>query len=318
VVPSLSTVGAGELAATLAETGLLLDYGLATLRVRSNVTALALQLRAAYPHFPFRPASGWADLHVDILHPRGLRRWWRPQATFLCDGARPFAPFAAEGALPLMEWGTNWLIGRRLNHRLLLHAGVVERDGVALVLPAVPGSGKSTLTAALSLRGWRLLSDEFGALGLADDRVYPVLKPIALKNQSIDVIRGWSAQAQFGPSFPGTRKGTVAHMAASAADVARVHEPALLGAVVLPRWLEGGSTDWSRVDEETVFGSLAFNAFNYAVVGADGFRAVVRAARACPAWELTYSDLNQALALLDTEWPAVVAAARQRAGAHAA
>jgi predicted ATPase len=33
---------------------------------------------------------------------------------------------------------------------------VVERDGHALILPAMPGSGKSTLTAALVQRGWRL------------------------------------------------------------------------------------------------------------------------------------------------------------------
>ena len=48
-----------------------------------------------------------------------------------------------------------------MNDLLLLHAGV-ERDGLALICPP-SWSGKSTLTAALSLRGWRLLSDEFGA-----------------------------------------------------------------------------------------------------------------------------------------------------------
>jgi predicted ATPase len=43
----------------------------------------------------------------------------------------------------------------------MLHAAVVEKNGKALILPALPGSGKSTLSAALAMNGWRFLSDEF-------------------------------------------------------------------------------------------------------------------------------------------------------------
>jgi len=46
---------------------------------------------------------------------------------------------------------------------LALHAGVLYRDGSALLLPAPSGSGKSTLVAALVQRGWTYGSDE-GAL----------------------------------------------------------------------------------------------------------------------------------------------------------
>jgi len=310
---ALGAVSESELSSALNGAGIVLDYGLASLRVRSDVALLATQLRAVYPHFAFQPAPQWADLHADILHPRDLRRWFRPQAVFQCDGARPFDPFPADSPLPLLEWSTNWLVGRRLNDCLLLHAGVVERGGAALVMPATPGSGKSTLTAALAQRGWRLLSDEFGALDPASGQLRPVLKPVALKNESIDVISNWSATAVIGPRFPKTRKGTVAHLAASADDVARVHEPAPFGAVVLPRWSAGSATHFECIDAEGTFRALAFNAFNYAVLGEDGFHAVVRVARQCPAWELVYGDLEDAVARLTAEWPAVVAAAQARA-----
>jgi len=46
---------------------------------------------------------------------------------------------------------------------IALHAGVLYRDGRALLLPAPSGSGKSTLVAALVQRGWTYGSDE-GAL----------------------------------------------------------------------------------------------------------------------------------------------------------
>lgn len=310
---SLSAVSHDELGRALAGPGLLLDYGLVSLRVCSDLPLLAAQLRAVYPHFPFTPAGDWADLHVDILQARGLRRWWRPQVVFQADNARPFSPFPADSPLPLMEWGTNWLVGRRCHTQLLLHAGAVERSGAALLMPATPGSGKSTLTAALAQRGWRLLSDEFGALSTVDGQVRPLLKPVALKNESIGVISAWSADAVLGPQFPGTRKGTVAHLAARADAVARVHEPALAGAVVLPRFSAGSATHWQRVGPETVFRALAFNAFNYALMAEDGFNAVVRVARECPAWELVYGDLHDAVARLDAEWPAVAAAAHERA-----
>jgi len=311
-LPALGAVSESALSSALSGAGIVLDYGLASLRVRSDVALLATQLRAVYPHFLFRPAPQWADLHAEILHPRGLRRWFRPQAVFQCDGSRPFDPFPADSPLPLLEWGTNWLVGRRLNDCLLLHAGVVERGGAALVMPATPGSGKSTLTAALAQRGWRLLSDEFGALDPSSGQLRPVLKPVALKNESIDVISHWSSTAVIGPRFPKTRKGTVAHLAASADDVARVHEPASFGALVLPRWSAGSATHFERIDAESSFRALAFNAFNYAVLGEDGFHAVVRVARQCPAWQLVYSNLEDAVARLADEWPAVVAATQAR------
>lgn len=293
------------IAAKLRSDGLAFDLGAATLHVRSDVAALAEQLQAVYGAFPFR-GPHWADMHVDLVRPAGPRRWFRPQVKFRCDGQEPFEAFASDTALPLLEWGVNWLIGRRLNDLLLLHAGVVERDGLALVMPAVPGSGKSTLTAGLSLRGWRLLSDEFGAFDLTVRAFRSVLKPVALKNDSIRVIREFSGSAPMGPEFPKTRKGTVAHLAPSADAVARVHEPARPGAIVLPRWQAGSATRWERLEERTAFTSLAFNAFNYAVCGAAGFEAVVQLVKTCPAWSLVYSDLEDAIESIQAAWPQVL------------
>lgn len=303
---TLSEVAVGEVRDALAAQGLWFDVGVATLRVRSDAAALAPQLRAVYANFPFRPEAHWADLHIELMRPRGPRRWLRPQVLLRSDGLQPFAPFAADSPLPLLEWGANWLIGRRTNDLLLLHAGVVERDGLALVMPAMPGSGKSTLTAALSLRGWRLLSDEFGAFDLQRCEFAAVLKPVALKNASIAVIRRFEPSAPIGPSFPKTRKGVVAHLAAAAGAVAGVKQVCLPGAVVLPRWQAGHPTLWQPLDQQALFSALAFNAFNYPVTGAAGFRAVVGMARRCPVWQLVYSDLDDALATIDKAWPQVV------------
>ena len=44
---------------------------------------------------------------------------------------------------------------------IALHAGCVVRDGRAILLAAPSGAGKSTISLALALRGWSLLSDDW-------------------------------------------------------------------------------------------------------------------------------------------------------------
>jgi HprK-related kinase A len=301
-MPTLADSASDEIAFALVGQGAWLDLGAVALRVRGSAPALTSQLRAAYASFPLTTAAPWADLHVAIDRAPGLRGVLRPQVLFRCDGAQPFEPFPADHALPLLEWGSNWLIGQRMSHLLLLHAGVVERDGGALVMPAVPGSGKSTLTAALSLSGWRLLSDEFGAYDPAVRAFRAVLKPVALKNESIGVIRAFSPGARFGPEFPKTRKGTVSHLAATPESVAGRHETAAPRAVVLPQWRAGSPTRLEPVAPRDVFGALAFNAFNYKLLGEAGFDGVLHLARTCASYQLIYSDLHDALATIDAMW----------------
>lgn len=133
-----------------------------------------------------------------------------------------------------------------------------------------------------------------------------MIKPVALKNQSIEVIRAFASHARFGPEVPKTRKGRVAHMAANDDAVARRREAARPGAIVLPKWEAGSPTRWEPLAQHVAFPALAFNAFNYTVLGAVGFGAAVALVRQCPAWQLVYSDLDDAIATIDAAWPGVV------------
>src|SRR3546814_17273791 len=73
-------------------------------------------------------------------------------------------------ALPMLEWGLNWCIGAHGHQFLIIHAAVIERNGLAAILPGAPGSGKSTLTACLVHNGWRLLSDAMALVSLQGGR----------------------------------------------------------------------------------------------------------------------------------------------------
>jgi HprK-related kinase A len=296
---TLAESGEAAVRTALAGRGLWLDVGSAIIHLRSDVPQLAAAVHDVYRHFPLQAQGDWADLHLRV---RSRRRWllpWRPQVELVSDGEQPFEPFPADTALPMFEWGANWLIGLRLHHRLLLHAGVLAREDRALVMPAVPGAGKSTLTAAMAHAGWRLLSDEFGVLDVATRAFWPLIKPPALKNRSIEALRQFAPQAVLGRVYPATRKGDVAHVAPPADAVAGRHRPARPFAIVLPHWQEGAEARLQPVRPALACSALAFNAFNYRVCGQAGFEAVSRLAREVPAWQLTYSRLPEAIGLLE-------------------
>lgn len=294
-VRRIADLSIDELAGRLACGQLYLDYGAALLAVRSSLRGFAADLQRVYGAFALLDRPDFLDLHVRMERGRGLRRWLRPQARFLVDGGEPFEPFPLDNALPLFEWGVNWCFARRCNQHLLLHAGVLALGGRAVIMAAPPGSGKSTLTAAMMLDGFRLLSDEFGVLTLARRELLPMLKPVALKNASMDVIADFSPQAGLGRRFAGTRKGDVGHLGPDAASVAALAEPARPALLIFPAWQAGAGLACERLAPEQAFAQLAFNSFNYAQLGEPGFHAVADVTERCPAWTLGYSDLREAI-----------------------
>jgi HprK-related kinase A len=279
----LSTVGIG------------IDFGAARARIGSVVPSLPDMVKIVYGAYPIEEPAGMFDVSVILRGVAGWRSWIRPQVELVCDGVRELEPFPSDTPLPLLEWGTNYALASRLYCFLLLHAGVVERDGIAVVMPAMPGSGKSTLTAALSLSGFRLLSDEFGVVRLTDAALLPMLRPVALKNQSIDVIARGFSNALIGPRFPKTHKGTVAHLAPLQTHVDGRHVPAEAGLVVFPRFESTAGVELEPVSRARAFARLAVNSFNYDALGPDGFDALGKLVQRSSCWVLHYGDLGAAI-----------------------
>ena len=283
----------------LAGTGILLHAGPFIVRIRSGIEHFTQLLQRFYAHFPVLAEPAIADFHIHLKQPRSIRRWWRPQALFMLDGQSPFLPYPLSHAFPLFEWGLNWGIAMQAHQYLMLHSAVVERSGRALLLPAWPGSGKSTLCAALVNRGWRLFSDEFGLVRPGDGQLIPLPRPMPLKNRSIDVIRNFAPDAELGPSFHGTRKGTVAHLVSPAASVEKLTVPSPPGWLVFPRYRSGAPLRLESIPKQQAFIKLANNSFNYQLLGLRGFEGVTRLVRACDCYVLSYSNLDEAMIALN-------------------
>jgi HprK-related kinase A len=286
-------------ASRMAADGVALRIPPLTVRVRSNVPTFALQLHDVYRDYELRTAAEFADVDIRVLRARRSRRWRSQEADFIVDGTTPFDSFPFEHALPTFEWGLNWVFAQRTNMWLLLHAAAVERDGSALLFPAYPGGGKSTLAASLANRGWRLLSDEFGIVTDECRTVRPFVRPPAIKNAAIDVLRKFAPEASFGPVIPNTRKGTIAHMRVPRASIARGATDARIGLIAFPQFEAGAPVSVARIGQADAFMRLAVHAFNYEVLGERGFRMVGELVRRCPCHVLRYGKLEDAHAALD-------------------
>ncbi len=280
--------------------GLTLETGPLAVRLRSHASGFSDTFHRLYARAPIRGHDeGLADFSLRLERLHNARWPLRPQVALRSDQESPFHPFPEDHAFPLFEWGLNWCIATQAHQYLMLHAAVVEKGGHALIMPAQPGSGKSTLCAALMHRGWRLLSDEFGLVADAGDALVPLPRPAALKNESIEILRQFAPEAVIGPVFPRTRKGRVAHVMPPEESVARSQERAGPGWVVFPQYRAGAATGLHPFPKGRAFLKLSGNAFNYRLRGAEGFRAVSAIINRSRTYYLEFDSLQHAVEALD-------------------
>jgi HprK-related kinase A len=289
----LSDLPPQEVQRRLKTHGLRLRTGPVVTNIRSQLPLVAAGLTLHYSQFPVESEGSFADFHIRIVQP-GLRRWFRPQVLFQSDEDEPFAPLPADQAFPMLEWGLNWCVSSHCHQFLMIHSAVVEMHGRALIMPAPPGSGKSTLCAGLICRGWRLLSDELTLIDPATGAIVPVPRPVSLKNASIDIVRAFAPGAVLGPAVQDTLKGTVAHMSPPTESVRHAAETAMPAWIVLPRYTAGAPATLTPLSKARAFLHLADNSFNYHVHGKNGFDAIGKVIDACECYEFSYADLADA------------------------
>ncbi len=86
---------------------------------------------------------------------------------------------------------------QRHSYLFQIHAGVVSNGQKCLLLPAAPGSGKTTLTAGLTAAGFQYFSDEVALLQEPDLEVRPVPISLSVKSGALEVLA---------PLFPKLRR----------------------------------------------------------------------------------------------------------------
>ena len=296
----LSGLSPAEVESRLRNEGLGIRTGPFNFRILSTIESVALGLMLLYADYPLLDDEEFVDFTVTLSRTGGVRRWWRPQVKFVYDGESPFAVLPIDHAFPLLEWAMNWCISTQAHHYMTLHAAVMEREGCAVIMPAPPGSGKSTLCASLVNRGWRLLSDELTLISLEDGLITPLGRPISLKNQSLQVIREFVPGAVLNQVTHDTSKGSVSHMKVPTAHVERLEVRARPRWVIFPKYVSQARAELTARSKANSMLELGRNAFNYTVLGLTGFEMLADVVSASDCYDFTYSRLDDAVSVFDT------------------
>lgn len=295
---TIAVVSKVDYAKRLADPGLIVNSGPFKFLIRSSIPTVAHNLSCLYSDFSRFDTSSSAsffDFHVSIDPPNALRRLFFKQAQFYLDGRLVFNPFPLRHATAMLEWGMNWCVSTQVHTYLSIHAAVIEKNGFAVVMPAPPGSGKSTLCASLVQEGWRLLSDELTLIDLHTCQAVPAPRPIGLKNQSIDIIKQRYPEAVFGVLSADTVKGSVCHLKPPESSVAMQQVTCPVGSIVFPKFEANAVTELTPKPKGQAFMEIANNAFNYSTLGVVGFEVLKNVVDRAACFSFKYSRLDEAI-----------------------
>jgi len=293
-----------EIADKLTKNGLVIQVGVFSYSIQTKYSSIAESISILYADFEIlNNEDAFIDFHVSIEPANIISKFIHRKAQFLSDGFPLFNPLPFQHAPAIIEWGMNWCVSSQINTHLIIHAAVIEKSGYAAILPAPPGSGKSTLTAALIQEGWRLLSDELTIIDVENGRVAPFPRPVSLKNQSIDIIKKRYPSVVFGPLSIDTTKGTVCHIKP---PLFSVHQQLLgcpVGWVIFPKYKQGKNAEITEISKGQTLMDVADNSFNYSRLGSTGFDVLRKVIDGADCYQFHYSNLDDAIVIFETLEP---------------
>jgi HprK-related kinase A len=278
-------------------TSFVLDSAPFNFQVTTSGSALQNQLRLLYPTSILKPATATeiVDFQIDFK-----RNWFSFSQSYAFKlGQHHFRMTAKPQLLSVFEWGLNWAVSSYQNRYLCIHAAVLEKNGISLILPAPPGSGKSTLCALLMLSGWRLLSDEHCLVDPETGLIFPFVRPISLKNRSIAVLNQRYGQNIVQSVVPDTFKGTIGYLPPTDESWQLMRQPVQPCYVIFPKYNAAvTATEFSGIAQSQLFMQLAVNCFNYTVLAEIGFATLGQLVKQVVGIRLEYADTDEALRLI--------------------
>ena len=275
--------------------GLSIAIGPFHFNLKSQICSVSDNFYKLYADFPLLSSDSLTDFFVRVDKPHGLRRWIKPQVLFYCDDRSPFLPLPYSQAYPLLEWGMNWCIAQHSHHYLMLHAAVLRKNSITVILPAESGSGKSTLTALLINNGWQLYSDEMALIDTETLKLRALARPVSLKNQSIDIVKNLNKDFIFSTIVDDTNKGTITHLKPHNTYAEKSTNTASATHIIFPKYETARGINVNSKNKSLAFMQVVKNSFNYGLLGEIGFDTLDRIINQCECFDLTYSDNQEAI-----------------------
>ncbi|NIB40156.1 PqqD family peptide modification chaperone [Pseudomaricurvus alkylphenolicus] len=180
-----------------------------------------------------------------------------------------------------------------------IHAGVVGDGERCYLLPAAPGSGKSTLTTALTRNGFEYFSDEVALLQLPGMMVQPVPLATCVKDTGVEVL------SSLCPHLPGLtmhNRGDgkrVRYLRPPSGSIPSADTLRPVGALVFPQYTPGGPSTLKPLSAlDTLQMLMAECLIVDTILNAEKVAALLSWIERTPSYRLEVDSLNQAVELM--------------------
>ena len=176
------------------------------------------------------------------------------------------------------------------------HAGGVERNGVACVLPADPESGKTTLTTGLVRAGYSYLTDEAVSFDWETGEIEPYPKPL-----SIDPGSQYLFPELAPPLPPGTEDEREGQWQVPPLSIRAdaIGGRCRASFVVFPEYEADTTTSIERIPRAEALVELTKNTFRFREHPRRSFDSLARVISEVECYRLSVGDLDAACALID-------------------
>jgi len=178
---------------------------------------------------------------------------------------------------------------------VVCHAGCVSFDGRAILLPADPESGKTTLTCGLVRAGFDYVTDEGAAFVSGTTRIEPYPKPLSLDPGS------WFLFPELEPEPPeGIVDGEMSQWPIAPASIRpeAVSGPCDAAFIVFPKYVEGATTALAPIGRAEALVELAKNTFEFNQHSRARLEQLTHVVRASDCHRLTVGSLDDAIACI--------------------
>jgi hypothetical protein len=145
---------------------------------------------------------------------------------------------------------------QKQNHILQLHAGAVVAKGRLVLLPAKPGSGKTSLTARLIALGCAYFSDEVVLLERGSGRIRPVPMSLCVKRGGVALLEKYFPGLRELPEHDRQDNIKVRYLPPPSASMVPEDRTAFASMVVFPRYVEGAPVRLRPLSTVAAFGRM--------------------------------------------------------------
>ncbi|MEO8300173.1 MAG: hypothetical protein ABI608_00190 [Rhizomicrobium sp.] len=181
---------------------------------------------------------------------------------------------------------------------LYLHAGVVGKRDKCILLPAAAGSGKSSLTAALTNRGFDYYSDEVALVERGTYQVPPVPLAICVKSTAWDLMSRYYSEILTLPIHRRNDGKVVRYVPPPPAVVRKT--PGWVSHIFFPRYTPGEPTSLEPLSRSTALARLMDQCLALRQrLDSDNVRDLIHWIGKIDCYSLTFSSLDEAVALVE-------------------